>query len=243
MKRSLRDVLVATLTLGLILPMGAAIADYQIKDGNSALQTVLAFVCQTSKICPAQVLIDSSGNEKATASNPLRVDPVGTTAQPVASIPTNPNSTLTLPSTTTAYSAGQLIANSATAGSVTVPSFSFTGSIIPRLRLSINDTTSTAWGGVGIQVDLWSAPPTVANGDRGAFSPATGTANHLGSFTCTMSPEYGDGAFAECAPSIGSAVIPKLASGSSIYWTLQTTSASGVTGASKTFTLTAEVLN
>lgn len=160
---------------------------------------------------------------------------------------TNPTSTLTLPSTTTAYSAGQLAANSATAASVVVPSFSIAnsagGALIPRLRLSTNDTTSTGWGGVSVQVDLWLAAPTFTNGDRGAWSPATGTANHLASFTGTMSSVYGDGAYCELSPSVGQIAVPKLASGVTIYWTLQAVSATGVTGASKTFTLTAELMN
>jgi hypothetical protein len=166
-----------------------------------------------------------------------------------ASSPTiaNPTSTLTLPSATTAYSAGQLIANSATAASVVDPSFSIGtaagGAIIPRVRLATNDATSTAWGGVSIQVDLWTAAPTWTNGDRAAWSPATGTGSHLGAYSCTMSAEYGDGAYAECAANVGSASTPKLASGAAIYWSLQAVSASGVTGASKTFTLTPEILN
>ncbi|WP_156927852.1 hypothetical protein [Bradyrhizobium sp. Tv2a-2] len=72
-----------------------AFADYQIKDGTGTLQTVLSFVCQTTKICPAQVLIDSSGSEKATASNPLRTDPTGTTAQPVSGASSNASSAVT----------------------------------------------------------------------------------------------------------------------------------------------------
>ena len=160
---------------------------------------------------------------------------------------TNPPSTLTLPSTTTAYSANQLIANSATAGSVVVPFFTIANAAgsatIPRLRLTTNDATSTAWGGVSINVDLWSAAPTFTNGDRGTWLPATGTANHLATFSCTMSAEYGDGAYAECAPLVGTVAMPKLASGTSIFWTLDAATASGTTGASKVFTLTAELLN
>jgi hypothetical protein len=37
--------------------------------------------------------------------------------------------------------------------------------------------------------------------------------------------------------------VPKLASGTAIYWTLNAKTGSGVTGASKVFTLTAEALN
>lgn len=48
----------------------AARADYIIKDGGGTTQTIFAFVCQTVKICPAHVLTDSTGTEKATATNP-----------------------------------------------------------------------------------------------------------------------------------------------------------------------------
>lgn len=169
------------------------------------------------------------------------------TNAPLSPSVTGPTSTLTLTSTTTAYSAGQLIASSATAGSVVVPSFAIAtaagGVAISRVRLTTNDTTSTAWGGATINVDLWLAAPTFTNGDRATWSPATGTASHFATFNCTMSAEYGDGAYAECAPNVGSFVLPKLASGTSVYWTLEAISASGVTGASKAFTLTPELLN
>lgn len=125
-----------------------------------------------------------------------------------------------------------------------MPSFSMTNTagIISRLRLTSNDTTSTSWGAQTITVDLWSAAPTFTNGDRGAYSPATGTANHLGSFTCVMSAVYGDGLYAECNPVVGNFALLKL-SGTSVYWSLTATTGSGVTGASKVFTLTAEVTN
>ena len=172
-------------------------------------------------------------------------DTGGTIIQAVGSSVGNPSSTLTLTSTTTAYSAGNLIASSATAGSVVVPNFTIQlpgSALIPRLRLSTNDAISTAWGAVSIQVDLWSAAPTFTNGDRGAWSPATGTASHLGAYSCTMSAEYGDGAYAECAPAVGTVSAPKLASGTTVYWTLEAVSPSGVTGASKVFTLIAETV-
>lgn len=180
---------------------------------------------------------------------PLTQDTTGsecTTALSSSAI-TNPTSTLTMTSATTAYTAGQLIASNATAGSVVVPSFAIAnsagGAILPRLRLSVNDATGTAWGAAGIQVDLWSAAPTWANGDRAAWSPATGAATHLGAYTCTMSAEFGDGAFTECSPTVGNAAMPKLASGTSVFWSLKATTGSGVTGASKVWTLTAEELN
>lgn len=161
---------------------------------------------------------------------------------------TNPTSTLTMTSATTAYSAGQFIANSATAGSVVNPSFAILnaagGAAIPRVRLASNDTTSTAWVGVTIQVDLWSAAPTWTNGDRAAWLPATGSASHLASYSCTMpTPVWGDGLATECLISVNNFAAIKLASGTTVYWSLKAVGASGVTGASKVFTLTAELVN
>jgi hypothetical protein len=78
MKKWLLRLIYAALVL---MPIGA-IADYTATQGAGS--TVFAFVCSTTKICPATVLIDSSNVEKATAANPLRTDPVGTTTQPVS---------------------------------------------------------------------------------------------------------------------------------------------------------------
>ncbi len=157
----------------------------------------------------------------------------------------NPTSTLQMTSGTSAYTTGQLIASSGTAGSIVVPSLVLpnTTAVISRVRLTNNDTTSTAWPAKVVTVDLWSAAPTFTNGDRAAFLPATGTAGHLAAFTCTMSAEYGDGVYAECPLATGSGTVAELKLASStIYWTLSTTG-SGTTGASKVFTLTAEVQN
>lgn len=161
---------------------------------------------------------------------------------------TNPASILTMTSATTAYSAGQLIASSATAGSVVNPSFvilnSGGGAAIPRLRISNSDTTTTAWPGVQIQIDLWTATPTWTNGDRATWLPATGAGFHLASYTCTMStPVWGDGYSAECGPAVGTFSAAKLASGTQVFWSLKAVSASGITGASKIWSLIAELVN
>lgn len=166
----------------------------------------------------------------------------------VSGVSTNPTSTLTMTSATTAYTSGQLIATSATAGSVVVPSFAIAnsagGAAIYRVRLDTNDTTSTAWGGQTINMDLWTTAPTFTNGDRGTYSPATGTGAHLALFVCSVSSEYGDGAYAECIPSQGAAfALVKLGSGTAIYWTMTASTGSGVTGASKVWTATPEVGN
>ena len=175
---------------------------------------------------------------------------------PVTGVAANPTATLALPSTTSAYTAGWLICSSATvatcnsaiaANPITI-GYSAGAVIIPRLRLSTNDATSTAWATQTITVDLWSAAPTFqTTGDRASFATdlLTGTGSHLGSFSCTFpaAAANSDGLYAECSPAVGNFATVKLASGTSIFWTLTATTGSGVTGASKTFTLTAETLN
>lgn len=75
--------LVVAAVLAIGLPGGAALADYLYADANGT-HTVFSFMCQATKLCTGFVLIDSTGTEKATAANPLRTDPIGTTTQPVA---------------------------------------------------------------------------------------------------------------------------------------------------------------
>lgn len=61
------------LSIGIFLAgITAGRANYPYRDGTGTLQQIFSFVCQATVICPAQVLIDSSGNEKATAANPLQ---------------------------------------------------------------------------------------------------------------------------------------------------------------------------
>lgn len=99
--RKLTVLIAAVLAAGVLTK---ASADYVIKDANSITQTVFAYVCSASKICPASVPTNSAGVEIATSSNPLRTDPTGTTTQPVSA------TALPLP-TGAATSANQTTAN------------------------------------------------------------------------------------------------------------------------------------
>lgn len=57
--------------------LSLALADYTILDSTSTTRTIKAFVCETTKVCPAHVLINSSGTEVGTAAAPV----VNNTAQ------------------------------------------------------------------------------------------------------------------------------------------------------------------
>ena len=129
-------------------------------------------------------------------------------------------STMNLTSITTAYTANQLVANNGTAGSITNPSFSMpsAGGAIPRLRL-YSDDTGTGWQGATVQVDLWSSSPTWTNGDHAAWKPATGTAAHLASFSCTFpSAVWGDGLATECSINQGNYASTVA---TTIYWSVE----------------------
>jgi len=78
----------------------------------------------------------------------------------------------TRPANTTAYAAGDLIANSTTAGSVvplrfTVPIGNGRGLIIREVHIHKSGTTIT---NADFTVRFYGASPTVANGDNGAWS-------------------------------------------------------------------------
>lgn len=169
----------------------------------------------------------------------------GALADPLAPWLPGLPTTLTMTSATTAYPTFSLIASSATAASIVVPYFTipagYQAAFVSRVRVSNNDTTSTAWPAVAVNVDLWSCAPTFTNGDRGTYLPATGTACHLATYNCTTSAEYGDGVFAECAISVGNFALSNVAPNSKVYWTMQSVGASGVTGASKVWTMTPEL--
>ncbi len=177
--------------------------------------------------------LDTSGN--------LRV--AGIASASYSGAITNPTSVLTRPNDTNAYSINDLIASSTTAGSIVVPSFNIVNSaggvIIPRVRLSTNVTTG--WGAVTLQVTLWSAAPTYTNGDNGAYAVATGSANRLAQYQVTLTQDA-DGASGNGALLVGNAAAIKLASGTAIYWDIQTLTAATPI-ANQTFTITPELLN
>lgn len=190
---------------------GASAATLTIKDGSGSTQTLGAGTDGSS-------LISNTGSSYSI---------------------TNPTSTLTLPATTTAYTAGQ---QAGAAGSFfTIPNTAG-GFYLPGLLLSSNETAANIWGGAIVQIDLWRAAPTLG-GDRTAYAVTAGSANYLGSYSCTVNAAT-DGGYAACAPTVGTTPAIRLSSGTSVFWTVQVVTPTGIaTGASKALTLTAELSN
>jgi hypothetical protein len=154
----------------------------------------------------------------------------------------NPTSTLTRPNDATPYAQNDFIASSTTAGSVVVPSFSYSGNLgvaIPRVRLTTNKTS--AWDTVVLRVRLWAAAPTYTTGDNAAYTIATGAANLLGIYDVTLT-QFADGATGFGVPTVGTAAWVRPSG--QIFWDLQYTAAPALTPAAlQTFTLTAELTN
>jgi hypothetical protein len=121
------------------------------------------------------------------------------------------NATFTRPNNTDAYASGDLVANSATAGSVVVPTITVgragnaTGHL-RKLQLKKSGTTAT---NASFRVHLFHGTPTVTNGDNGAFLPSH--ASWIGAFDVTMI------GFSDCCAGVG---VPL--AGSEVAYTQQT---------------------
>lgn len=153
-----------------------------------------------------------------------------------------PSATFTRPADTTAYASGDLVANSTTAGSVVPMSFAAAARVaagsfaIRRVRLRKSGTSLT---NASFRVHFYSASPTPANGDNGAWS-TDGVANYLGAFDVTMDRAFTDGAHGAGLPIQGSEVAVALASGQTVYALIEARSA--YTPASgETFATTPEI--
>jgi hypothetical protein len=150
-------------------------------------------------------------------------------------------SAVTLPATTTAYSQYQSIVPASGTQSFTIGNTAG-AFFLQRARLISNDTTSTAWPSVSVNIDLWTAAPTGLT-DRTTYAP-TGVAHWIGQLNCSFSAiAYGDGWVANCTTPSTAGFMPKLASGTTVYWTAYAATASGVTGASKTLLFIPEFSN
>lgn len=149
----------------------------------------------------------------------------------------NPVSILTRPTGTSSYAQNNLIASSATAGSIVVPSFNCGSGPVSITRFRLTSDITTGWGAAVLTISLWLAPPTYTNGDHAAYAVATGSANLLGTWNVTL-VQYADGAGGATASFQPLQIMPLTGV---IFWDLQLESSSSLTPISlQTFTLTAE---
>jgi hypothetical protein len=163
---------------------------------------------------------------------------------------TNPSASFTRPENTTQYTAGDLVANSATAASVTAMEFiaarSIAGPVIvrrARLYKSDDDVTLAKFRLHVFKANPVSAAP--ANGDNGALLLNVANTLWVGSFafdmTATNSPDIFNtsGNQDDAVPLVGEDISVKLESGYSLYGLLEATD--GYTpGSAETFTAVLE---
>lgn len=141
--------------------------------------------------------------------------------------------TFTRPADTTAYAAGDLVANSTTAGSV-IP-LSFTNAVrtagdclrIERVRVEKSGASLT---NAAFRLHLFELSPTPTVGDNGVFNNAGALAtnnvlNHAGTFPVTMSWSGSDGAMGIGVPTTGAGATVSPTSGTTIFGLLEVTGA------------------
>lgn len=150
--------------------------------------------------------------------------------------------TMTRPGNTDAYASGDLVANDTVAGSVVPLSFAVArvaagSGMIRRVRLRTSSTSVTL---ASFRLHLYSASPTVTNGDNGVWL-SDNAANYLGALDITIDRAFSDGAAGNGVPVSGSEINFKLASGSTVYGLLEARAAYVPTNAG-TFICSLEVL-
>lgn len=141
--------------------------------------------------------------------------------------------TFTRPADTTAYAAGDLVANSTTAGSV-IP-LSFTNAVrtagdclrIERVRVEKSGASLT---NAAFRLHLFESSPTPTVGDNGVFNNAGALAtnnvlNHAGTFSVIMSWSGSDGAMGIGVPTTGAGATVSPTSGTTIFGLLEVTGA------------------
>lgn len=210
--------------------------NYQVKDANGSTISISADEV-SSGVYSNRVILTSSGTDVSS-----------TDSLPVKGKISNPSATLTLPNSTTTYAVGDLVANSATAGSVTALSWDCESSsfLISGLVVKANRTAATTVG--NFRLHLYSAAPTVdTTGDDGVYGDNVniGSARYLGALDFNLDRKHKDGHGGVGVP-LSRAYIPvKLASGSTIYGLVEARAnyaRTQVSSASETLTILLDVM-
>jgi hypothetical protein len=153
----------------------------------------------------------------------------------------NPSASFTRPNDTTAYTTGDLVANSTTAGSVVPMSFVLGNKFgvgqlrFVRARLSKN---GTGVANASFRLHLYAASPTCANGDNGAWS-TDNAANWLGNIDVTSMLAFTDGAAGTGSLPAGSEAFCRLAAGATLFGLIEARAAY-TPAAQEVFTVTLE---
>lgn len=156
-------------------------------------------------------------------------------------LPFNLSASFTRPANTTAYTSGDLVANSVTAGSVTALTFATklaAGTyIVRRAKLAKSGTGVT---NAAFRVHLYrTAAITCGNGDNGAYS-TDGVLSWLGSLDVTVDQVFSDGAAQFGFPNKGSECGIRLSEGDTLAALIEARGAY-TPGSAEVFTLTLDL--
>lgn len=161
--------------------------DYSFKDATGTTRTSRAKEVAAGIYSNFVHLM--TGGVETSDTNPLPVK--GRIVRPASNA-------LTIASLSAApYAANDLVANHATAGSVTPLSWNVgrSSGFVRRVMLTSNRNTSPA-GTPVLRMHLWTASPTPTNGDNGAFLAtglAAGAATYMGAFDFGTARAFSDG--------------------------------------------------
>lgn len=146
------------------------------------------------------------------------------------------------PADTVAYAAGDLVANSTTAGSVVplnvVVGDPFSTVMIRRMTFRKSGTSTS---NAAFRVHVFTSAPTVTNGDNGALDIATGAASYIGNFSVGAVRGMSDGVVGFGLPDIGADIAAVLDSAGKLYCLVEAL-APYTPASAETFTLTFEVV-
>jgi len=148
----------------------------------------------------------------------------------------------TRPNDTTAYAAGDLVANATAAGAVAplridLGNVAAVGHGITRITRARLTKSGTAPTNASFRIHLYEAAPVAQNGDNGAWSTDS-AASWLGSIDVTSMLAFTDGCTGTGSATAGSEMFLRLASGA--IFALIEAKAAYAPAANETFTLTLE---
>ena len=178
----MKKLLIAALTLCICVPAPVFAADNMtVKDGNAAAVTVCSKDQGSGVQAPCHFNVPGENHIGEVGG---RTAIAGCAASPC----------FTTTSATTAWSSGQVIADSTTAGSVTVMRFdnlcrvsNGTG-MIRRARVKI--ASDSGFLNSNVILYFYKTAPTLTNGDRGAW--LTTESNYLGKVPITLNNHFSD---------------------------------------------------
>jgi hypothetical protein len=152
----------------------------------------------------------------------------------------------TTPASNAAYSVGDLVANSATAGLVTPLVFAIARAsdksvVIPRVRVK---TTDAAFAAATVRLHIFENSPTLTVGDNGVFAGGCTESKYLGFCDIILDRHFSDCEKGFGIPSVGSCFVGLPDTGTQqVYGLLETRTAIASPGLSQTWTAVVEAVD